>query len=166
MPTHTLTQTLATHIHTRTLQVSAGSTFTYALDASGVVHSWGKNEAGQLGLGGGLSMDVYAMESMPQPVEALEQMGERVRQVAAGYNHGAALGETGKVYVWGGKSGFLEPSHVEDLGEDCVWIGEKRFLSFCFLGGEVPPTHCARSPFQVRGTTSPSASVSPGHSTP
>ena len=76
-------------------------------------------------------MDVYAVEPMPQPIENLELQGVKVAQVAAGWNHGAALSEVGEVYVWGGKSGFLEPSLVTDLPEHCVWIGAGNNFTVC-----------------------------------
>ena len=37
---------------------------------------WGRNDQGQLGLGGGLTMDVYAAEVLPRSIEALA--GEKV----------------------------------------------------------------------------------------
>jgi alpha-tubulin suppressor-like RCC1 family protein len=49
-------------------RLSVGHAFTLALASSGELYGWGRNDAGQLGLGGGLSMDVYAMENLPRQV--------------------------------------------------------------------------------------------------
>lgn len=54
----------------------AGHAFSLALTSEGEVYGWGRNDAGQLGLGGGLTMDVYAMENDPRLVELLA--GEKV----------------------------------------------------------------------------------------
>ncbi|GMH89191.1 hypothetical protein TrVE_jg3138 [Triparma verrucosa] len=104
-------------------QVSAGHAFTLALASDGTVHGWGKNEANQLGLGGGLSMDVYNMENAPNSIEFFEINDIHVAQVACGYNHAAALDVEGNVYVWGGKSGFLSPELVTNMEEKATWVG-------------------------------------------
>lgn len=42
-----------------------------ALSSDGEVFGWGRNDQGQLGLGGGLTMDVYAAEVLPRTIDAL-----------------------------------------------------------------------------------------------
>jgi len=95
--------------------VAAGSAFSLALNASGEVFSYGKNDKGQLGHGGGMSMDMYAMESLPTLIETFSLQNVRIVDVSAGYDHSAAVSEEGEVYIWGGKSGFLEPDKVSGL---------------------------------------------------
>jgi alpha-tubulin suppressor-like RCC1 family protein len=48
----------------------------------------------------GLAADMYAMESLPRPVEgALE--GRDVVRIAAGHSHAAAVTSDGSLYTWG-----------------------------------------------------------------
>lgn len=54
----------------------AGHAFSLALTSEGEVFGWGRNDQGQLGLGGGLTMDVYAAEVLPRTIDAL--IGEKV----------------------------------------------------------------------------------------
>jgi Regulator of chromosome condensation (RCC1) repeat len=61
------------YVHMYVLQqvitrLSVGTAFTLALTDAGELYGWGRNDAGQLGLGGGMSMDVYAMENLPRQV--------------------------------------------------------------------------------------------------
>ena len=104
-------------------QVSVGGAFTLVRTEDGRVFSWGKNDKGQLGLGGGLSMDVYAMESMPNLIDEFSDSNINVVHVSAGKNHAAAVGEEGGLYVWGGKSNFLSPELITDLPEEAAWCG-------------------------------------------
>ena len=47
------------------VDIAAGEAFSLALSEDGKVYAWGKNEYGQLGLGGTMTMDIYNMETMP-----------------------------------------------------------------------------------------------------
>lgn len=58
--------------------LQAGHAFALALTSEGEVLGWGRNDQGQLGLGGGLTMDVYAAEVLPRTIDAL--VDEKVRQ--------------------------------------------------------------------------------------
>lgn len=154
---------------TNIVEVAAGHAFNLVLTQDGKVFTWGRNEQGQvgagggcgvrngafaasfenvthlqledrsppllfrenekltylliipspqLGLGGGISMDVYSMEAVPLLVEALES--KKVAHVAAGHSHSAAVTEEGELYMWGMKI-HLEPQ-VFRVGEgDKVW---------------------------------------------
>lgn len=55
-----------------------------ALSSEGEVFGWGRNDQGQLGLGGGLTMDVYAAEVLPRTIDALS--GEKVINWALAVN--------------------------------------------------------------------------------
>ena len=48
--------------------VAAGSQHSLALTAEGKLFAWGKNDAGQLGLGGNMVMDLNTMEEYPLQV--------------------------------------------------------------------------------------------------
>ena len=39
--------------------IAVGHAFNLVLTAEGQLYTWGKNDKGQLGLGGGMSMDVF-----------------------------------------------------------------------------------------------------------
>mmetsp|Transcript_1709 Transcript_1709/g.2533 ORF Transcript_1709/g.2533 Transcript_1709/m.2533 type:complete len:420 (+) Transcript_1709:81-1340(+) len=95
-------------------RLSVGQAFTLAACADGRVYGWGRNDQGQLGLGGGLQMDVYNMEEVPTLVEALE--GERVVEVACGKHHAAAVTDGGQLYMWGMKR-VLEPQLMTELSD-------------------------------------------------
>lgn len=99
--------------------VAAGQEHSLALDADGRVYSWGRGNYGQLGLG----PRETAWASEPRRVEALE--GVRVKAIAAGAFHSAAVDADGGVWAWGrGESWQLgtglaahecEPRRVEGL---------------------------------------------------
>ena len=96
------------------VQVSCGQDFCMVLSDSGEVYVWGRNDQSQLGLGGGLSMDVYAMENFPRVVEGLQ--GEHIVHVAAGTAHAVAVSDKGEVYHWGYRA-WLEPHKMTSLKE-------------------------------------------------
>lgn len=74
----------------------------------------------QLGIGGGLAMDLYNMEAIPTPVEFFN--GKRVVQFAAGHDHAAAVTDDGRLYMWGSKL-WLEPHEMTILrGEKIVEV--------------------------------------------
>lgn len=80
--------------------ITAGHFHTVALTSTGELWSWGRNAAGQLGLGGRPSRD----ERQPQKVASLD--GVQVTAIAAGAEHTLALAESdGKVFSWGSPAG-------------------------------------------------------------
>lgn len=82
-------------------QIETGRDFSMALTKKeGVVFTWGKNEKGQCGTGSGLSVEMYAMEPMPVPVEGMLE-GRKVVKISAGDSHAAALTDKGELFVWG-----------------------------------------------------------------
>ncbi len=101
------------HHSTDIVQIASGHAFNLVLTREGKVYTWGRNEQGQLGLGGGISMDVYSMEAVPLVIEGLQD--KKVAYVSAGHSHSAAITENGALYMWGMKN-FLEP-HVFKIGE-------------------------------------------------
>jgi len=77
-------------------QVAMGGGHTIALDASGVVYTWGYNRYGELGIGNenGIGSNI--------PVEVGGVLSQKtIIQVAAGEYHSIALGADGTVYTWG-----------------------------------------------------------------
>jgi len=105
----------------RVTRVATGHAFTLALTDDGILHAWGRNDKGQLGDGGGLMVDMYAMENLPRPIEG-QLEGRRVTDMDAGYQHTACVTESGELFMWGmGLS--LEPVLVNEmLNEKCVAV--------------------------------------------
>lgn len=93
--------------------IAGGKSFTLAL-MDGVLYGWGRNHKGQLGTGLGLAVDMYAMQPIPEPIEADELVGRRVVKVAAGSGHAACITQGGELFYWG-MSLHLEPFRVTQL---------------------------------------------------
>lgn len=86
----------AVHGQTPIIAVAAGGASSYALDANGIVSSWGGNSVGQLGSGNTTSRMV------PGPLlQSGVLAGRRVIAVRAGTSHGLALCEDGVIAAWG-----------------------------------------------------------------
>jgi len=94
-------------------QISAGQAFSLVLGDDGRCYTWGKNDQGQLGIGGSISMDVYAMENFPRAIDGLE--GHEIAYISAGHAHAVALTTTGELFLWGMKN-WMEPHKVESGG--------------------------------------------------
>jgi alpha-tubulin suppressor-like RCC1 family protein len=82
------------------IQIAGGFAFSLALNKGGIIHAWGRNNEGQLGTGMGLAVDMYAMESLPRPIEGNLE-GRHVTRVAAGHTHAAAVTSNGELFTWG-----------------------------------------------------------------
>ena len=110
------------------VQLEAGGAFSLARTQTNDVLVWGRNDSGQLGLGGGLAMDVYAMEDIPRNVELASvppgsepQEGDppvqeeatplKAAHVAAGNSHAAVVSDDGRLFFWGMKA-HLEPTKL------------------------------------------------------
>jgi alpha-tubulin suppressor-like RCC1 family protein/Ca2+-binding EF-hand superfamily protein len=135
----------------RITSVACGYYFTIAVDADGMVYSWGEGSEGQLGLGYSSDfqvgfLDEYVQRSnftfMPSPVhvEALEEIP--IQSVAVGGNHVYAIARDHSVYEWGfwGKrlgtetESLFEPQHLEEL--EGLWVhsiaaGTEHTLALC-----------------------------------
>jgi hypothetical protein len=100
----------------RVVQVASGHQHGLAVTAEGGVWVWGKNDAGQLGVGGSVLMDLNTMEEFPLLLEVeAERKHEwdgQVAAVAAGGNHSLAMMRDGRVFQWGQRT-FLQPQAVE-----------------------------------------------------
>ena len=94
--------------------IAGGKSFTLALKEDGVLYGWGRNHKGQLGTGFGMAVDMYAMQAIPEPIEADELLGRRVVKVAAGAAHAACITEGGELFFWGMQV-HLEPYRVTEL---------------------------------------------------
>jgi len=102
--------------------IAVGHAFNLVLTSDGEIYCWGKNDKGQLGLGGGLAMDVFSMENFPRLIEG-KLKGVKVKAMAAGDSHAGAVSEDGRVFMWG-MGNWLEPEEMTELsGVKIVDIG-------------------------------------------
>lgn len=102
-------------------QVASGTMHNLAVTNNGLVWVWGKNDAGQLGVGGSVLMDLNTMEEYPLLLELDERdngyemvrsFKNKIAAVACGGNHSLAMTKEGKVFQWGQRT-FLQPQPVE-----------------------------------------------------
>lgn len=77
----------------RIAAVQCGASHSSALSVTGKIFSWGKNSQGQCGNG--------HLGEVHRPTLNKTLAGERVIQVAAGWEHSIALTDTGGLYAWG-----------------------------------------------------------------
>ena len=94
-------------------QICSGHAFSLALTKDGIIHGWGRNDKGQLGVGASLSVDVYAMNALPSPIEG-QLEGRIVTKIAAGHSHAAAVTDDGGLFMWG-SSAYLDPHLFPNL---------------------------------------------------
>jgi len=76
------------------IQAAFGHEHTLVLSKDGRVYSWGKGWEGQLGLGSKI------LET-PIPTELRYLQGKKVKGIATGSHHSAAVTEDGTLYTWG-----------------------------------------------------------------
>ncbi|MBK8998449.1 MAG: hypothetical protein IPM35_22240 [Myxococcales bacterium] len=72
--------------------LALGFAHSCALDAAGRVSCWGRNDSGQLGVGA-------LVDKTTAPLGVA--LPERIVELAAGWDHSCALGESGALYCWG-----------------------------------------------------------------
>ncbi|KAL3277032.1 hypothetical protein HHI36_012394 [Cryptolaemus montrouzieri] len=73
--------------------VHSGGKHAMALTLDGKVFSWGEGEDGKLGHGNRLNLD------KPRMIEALRS--KKIREIACGSSHSAAITSNGELYTWG-----------------------------------------------------------------
>ncbi|KAK4883497.1 hypothetical protein RN001_006816 [Aquatica leii] len=73
--------------------VHSGGKHALALTLDGKVFSWGEGDDGKLGHGNRLNLD------KPKMIEALRS--KRIRDIACGSSHSAAITSSGELYTWG-----------------------------------------------------------------
>ena len=88
-------------VYGKVVDIVCGYTSCMMRTEDGKVYTWGRDDDSQLGRGQGLSMDSYAIDYTPLPIELPE--GETVKEMAAGYGSAAILCDSGNVYWWGMK---------------------------------------------------------------
>jgi E3 ubiquitin-protein ligase HERC2 len=100
------------------VELVGGHAFTMALSDEGKLYVWGRNDQGQLGLGGTLSLDVYSMETYPVTIDEFSRPGApEIATIAAGHSHAALVTKDGVLWMWGNKN-YLTPKQFEVLDEN------------------------------------------------
>ncbi|KAM3569819.1 hypothetical protein VYU27_008094 [Nannochloropsis oceanica] len=95
------------------VEVALGFQHALCCTRGGRAYAWGKGERGQLGNGAVVNHNSAFPIDLP--------VGTKVKRVASGFNHAAALTEEGKVWVWGKWQGLgmrSEGGRGVDLYED------------------------------------------------
>ncbi|XP_063077920.1 probable E3 ubiquitin-protein ligase HERC3 isoform X1 [Engraulis encrasicolus] len=88
-------------------QISAGGDHSFALSLSGAVFGWGKNSAGQLGLGN--------KNDVPEPVQVTSLNCKKTVHISCGDEHTAVLTKDGLVFTCGsGRYGQLGHNSLRD----------------------------------------------------
>lgn len=102
------------------ISIKCGSSFNIALTSDGLVYTWGRNDKGQLGLGAGLILDNYSMESVPTQVEFDEDVS--IQHIDVGYRHCIVVDSDNRVFRWG-QSQHLQPTLIK--GDDSKFLKNK-----------------------------------------
>lgn len=113
VPVTALETTLA--VGEKIVKVRCGGNFSALVTNQGNMYIWGRNDAGQLGLGDESQGDMHSAERYPRKVPFFETERITIRDVACGENHVVAIAENGAIYYWGDRN-WLEP-HVVALPE-------------------------------------------------
>ena len=81
----------------KVVEVSAGAAFSLALDSDGSIHSWGRNDQGQLG--NGVTSGSLTFDSSPDLVTM--PTGVTFTSFSAGSDFAVAVASDGDLYTWG-----------------------------------------------------------------
>ena len=106
--------TALSHHVIRKVAVHSGGRHALALTADGRVFSWGEGDDGKLGHGHQATLEVpHCLEALNGllsflkikdrciKVTMLSVLGLRIRDIAAGSNHSAAVTSSGELFTWG-----------------------------------------------------------------
>jgi alpha-tubulin suppressor-like RCC1 family protein len=97
------------------IKISCGANFSVFLTNQGNIYVWGRNDAGQLGLGEESQGDMHSAERYPRRIPFFETERIGIKDVVCGENHVVALANNGGIYYWGDRT-WLDP-HVISLPE-------------------------------------------------
>ncbi|XP_058756575.1 ultraviolet-B receptor UVR8-like isoform X2 [Vicia villosa] len=94
----------------KVVQISAGYNHSSAVTVDGELYMWGKNTAGQLGLG------KRAPNIVPLPTKVEYLDGITIKMTALGSEHSVAISDGGEAFSWGmGVSGRLGHGHESSI---------------------------------------------------
>jgi len=108
-------------------EIYSNKEFSIVLTKDGSLYGWGRNDRQQLGLGGGLAMDIYSCENSPQFI-AIES---GITHAALSQADCLAITEDNDILAWGDRR-YLEPTTITEMFTDeQIEIG----FSKCGLAG-------------------------------
>ena len=149
--------------------ISAGTTHSLALTASGVVYAWGNASVGQLGQGSGVAVPEGNYIATPVPVMSGTSSAESTNRlsgviaISAGSDFSLALTADGRVYSWGdnrmGQLGVNASNSVLNHRNYAVLVTECR--AYGELSGSKPFVGVLA--ISAWGGNSETASSSSGH---
>jgi alpha-tubulin suppressor-like RCC1 family protein len=112
---HPVTAQLGT-LATKRLFTSATSSYLCRITLEDAVQCWGFNSSGQLGYG---NTDTIGDDEAPSTTGNVNLGGERVRELATGFNHTCVILENGSLECWGDNfSGQLGYANTNPVGAD------------------------------------------------
>jgi len=77
------------------------------------LYGWGRNDKQQLGLGGGLAMDIYSCETSPQ----LIPLQNGIIDISLSSSDCVAITEDNRILTWGDRR-YLEPTEMTEIFPD------------------------------------------------
>jgi hypothetical protein len=101
----------AAEVFTGIKKVAAGATLSFCLTDSGDVYAFGSNLRNQLGT----PLPKTARQEV-LPTKLIFPDNSKIVNIAAGYEFGLALGEDGRVWVWGSGHGSFGSDAEDDKG--------------------------------------------------
>jgi alpha-tubulin suppressor-like RCC1 family protein len=126
--------------------VSCGEEFSAVCTVDGSVYSFGRNNAGQLGVGMGLVLDQYSMEALPTKVEFDYEEGSsaddplaalstennenkvKVKEISCGQRHMSAISTDSQLFLWG-LTVWHKPLHIK--GDNSIILRHKMTQVSC-----------------------------------
>ncbi|PAA56033.1 hypothetical protein BOX15_Mlig004553g1 [Macrostomum lignano] len=137
-------------------QIACGGRHSFVLSHSAVLLAWGSNDRGQLGCG---TEDGNA--TRPLPVECSALRNRRVRRIACGHDHTAAVTADGGLFTFGagdlGQLGHGSNSSESLPRQVAELMGSRVVTADC--GTSVTYASCQGGRVYAFGTVGPSASV-------
>lgn len=115
------------------VSISAGASFSLALDDRGYVWAWGDNEEGQLGNGHDNNRQ---SQHYPIQVTTADGLLNHIQSISAGQYHSLAVDKDGVIWGWGanwnGALGFDETIQLENITKEILlaWGNEISFNSY------------------------------------
>jgi len=94
-------------------EIYSNKEFSIVLTKDASLYGWGRNDRQQLGLGGGLAMDIYSCENTPQFI-AIESP---ITHAALSVGDCLAITEDNDILAWGDRR-YLEPTTITEMFTD------------------------------------------------
>ena len=115
--------------------IKAGSNYNAAISNEGILHTWGDNTDGRLGLG-------YTSDNVSVPTPVPDFIDYRVVAYDTSWYSGAAILENGDLYTWGynylGNGGSLQaspwPVRINDAGDTNIRFVDVKVSEYFSLG--------------------------------